>query len=227
MEGHGRAAGRTRALAAACTAAVALASAACSLPRDPEGKLARVEGRTMSVGVSASDPWVVLGPGGPRGIEVELVERFAAELDADVEWVDGSVEELAAALHVRELDLVVAGLTSTSPIATEAALTHPYVTTQVVVEVAVERGSEAAGILEKTDAVPVRVADVTKVDGPVAIESYLVDDAGLRDTGLRLAEVDHVMAVPHGENAWLVRLERFLLDDAGFVDRVIEDNDGG
>ena len=72
-----------------------------------------------------------------------------------------------------------------------------------------------------------RVADVTKVDGPVAIESYLVDDAGLRDTGLRLAEVDHVMAVPHGENAWLVRLERFLLDDAGFVDRVIEDNDGG
>lgn len=229
------------AIAAACAAVVAASSSACSLPRDPEGTLERVSGGTMRVGVSESDPWVVLGPRGPRGIEVELVERFAEELDAEVEWVEGSVDELAAALHVRELDLVVAGLASTSKVSSEAALTHPYVTTQVVVaaprgttlddvagvEVAVERGSEAAGILEKTDAVPVRVDDVTAVDGPVAIESYLVDDAGLSDTGLRLAEIDHVMAVPHGENAWLVRLERFLLDDASLVDRVVEENDGG
>ncbi|HEX2050525.1 MAG TPA: transporter substrate-binding domain-containing protein [Actinomycetota bacterium] len=240
MEGH-PVAGRTRTVAAACAAVVATASVACSLPRDPEGTLERVTDGTIRVGVSASDPWVVLGSGGPGGIEVELVERFATDLGAEVEWVEGSVDELAAALHVRELDLVVAGLASTSPISSEAALTHPYVTTQVVVaappgvalddvagvEVGVEDGSEAAGILAKTDAVPVRVDDVATFDGPVAVDSYLVDDLRLRDTGLRLAEVDHVMAVPHGENAWLVRLERFLLDDAGFVDRVIEDNDGG
>lgn len=218
-----------------------VAPAACELPRDPETTLERVSGGTLRVGIASHDPWVVLEPDGPAGVEVEIVERFAEEIDAEIEWVEGEVEELAAAVHVRELDLLIAGLTRTSKISSEAALTHPYLTTQVVVatppgenlediagvEVAVEANTEAAGILEKTDAVPVRVEDVTKVGGPVAIENYLLDDLDLEDTGVRLIETDHVMAVPHGENAWLVRLERFLLSDPGMIDQILEENDGG
>lgn len=213
----------------------------CELPRDPESTLRRVSGRTLRVGVSEHDPWVVLGEGGPRGVEVELVKRFASEIDAEVEWVEGEVEELAGALHVREIDLLVAGLTSRSKISSEGALTHPYLTTQVVVavppgttvedvagvEIAVEDSTEEAGLLEKTDAVPVRVPDVAEASGPVVVDDYLVDDLGLDETGVQLIETDHVMAVPHGENAFLVRLERFLLDDPGTIDDVLEENDGG
>ena len=219
------------------TACVVIVLAACGTPRDPEGTLDRVTGGTLRVGVSANDPWVVLGDGEPRGVEVELVERLAAELDAEVEWIEGTVDDLAAAVHVREVDLIVAGLTSSSGISSEAALTHPYVTTQVVVgadgaledvagmEVAVERGSEAAGLIEKTDAVPVEVDDVATADAPVAVDDYLLTDLGLDDTGITLLETDHVMAVPHGENAWLVKLERFLLDHAAIVDRLLDEVD--
>lgn len=227
---------------AVCTAAaVLLATGGCDLPRDPETTLERVTGGTMRVGVSEHDPWVVLEGEEPAGVEVELVKRFAETIGAEVEWVEGEVEELAGALHVGELDLLVAGLTSSSKISSEGALTHPYLTTQVViatppgtdledvagVEVAVEEFTEEAGLLEKTDAVPVEVDDVASATGPVVVETFRLDDLGLDDTGVQLTETDHVMAVPHGENAWLVRLERFLLEDPTMIERVLEENDGG
>lgn len=225
----------------AATAAFALLAGGCGLPRDPETTVERVSGGTMRVGVSAHEPWVVLGDDGPSGVEVAIVERFAEELDAEIEWVEGEVEELAGALRVHEIDLLIAGLTSRSKISSEGALTHPYVTTQAVVavppdvtledvagvEIAVEDATEEAGLLEKTDAVVVRVDDVADATGPVVVDNYLLDDLGLEDTGVQLSETDHVMAVPHGENAWLVRLERFLLEDPDLVGRILEENDGG
>lgn len=229
-----------RRLGAALLVVVALA--ACDIPRDPESTLDRATEGTLRVGVSASDPWVVLGEGEPTGVEVEIVKRFAADLGAEIEWHEGTVDELAAALHVRELDLMIAGLTSTSKITSEATLTHPYLTTQVVVavppdsditeditgvEVAVEEATDAAGILEKEDAIVKRVPDVLEVDGPIAVESYLLDDLGYDDTGVRLIESDQVMAVPHGENAFLVRLERFLLSNRAMLDEILEEHDGG
>lgn len=193
----------------------------------------------MKVGVSENDPWVVLGTDGPSGVEVEVVELFAEELDAEIEWVEGSTDELAAAVHMRELDLLIAGLTSTSKITSEATLTHPYLTTQVVVatppemdvtdiagvEVSVEEFTEAAGVLEKTDAIPIVVPDITEAEGAVAVESYLLDDLNLEDTGVRLIESDQVMALPHGENAWLTRLERFLLENNDEIDQILERED--
>jgi polar amino acid transport system substrate-binding protein len=207
---------------------LALAIGGCGIPRDPEGTLDRVRGGTLRAGITASEPWTTLEGGRPGGVEVELVERFAEELGARVEWVDGSEADLIAALEVRELDLVVGGLTADTPWQAKAAITRSYATTRVVVavpasqalpediaglRVAVEAGSDAAGILEaKTDAIPVRVPDVTQVRGSaVAIDEWLLDNLGLRDTGVHLSKGEHVMATPMGENAFLVRLERFLI----------------
>jgi polar amino acid transport system substrate-binding protein len=223
--------GRTalaEALRLAVVALLALAVTGCGIPRDPEGTLDRVRGGTLRAGITASEPWATMEGGRPGGVEVELVERFAAELGATVEWVDGSEADLMAALEVRELDLVVGGLTADTPWQAKAAITRSYATTRVVVaipasqpppadiaglRVAVEAGSDAAGILEdKTDAIPIRVADVTKVKGSaVAVDEWLLDGLGLRDTGVHLSKAKHVMAAPLGENAFLVRLERFLI----------------
>ena len=215
---------------AALIAAVLLAVgvAGCGIPRDPEGTVDRVRGGTLRAGITASEPWTTLEGGQPGGVEVELVEQFAHELGARVEWVDGSEAELIGALEVRELDLVVGGLTADTPWKSKAAITRSYATTRVVVavpasqpppgdiaglRVAVEAGSDAAGILEdKTDAVPVRVPDVTQVKGSaVAVDEWQLDNLGLRDTGVHLGKAKHVMATPLGENAFLVRLERFLI----------------
>lgn len=206
----------------------ALLLAGCGIPRDPESTLDRVRGGALRVGITESEPWTRLEAGQPGGVEVELVRRFATELGARVEWVDGSEADLIAALEVRELDLVVGGLTADTPWQTKAAITRSYATTRMVVavpvsqpvpddiaglRVAVELGSDAAGILEdKTDAIPVRVPDVTQVKGSaVAVDEWLLDNLDLRDTGVHLRKVKHVMATPLGENAFLVRLERFLI----------------
>ena len=206
----------------------ALLLTGCGIPRDPESTLDRVRGGTLRVGITESEPWTRLEAGQPGGVEVELVRRFATEVGARVEWVDGSEADLIAALEVRELDLVVGGLTADTPWQTKAAITRSYATTRMVVavpasqpvpddiaglRVAVELGSDAAGILEdKTDAIPVRVPDVMQVKGSaVAVDEWLLDNLDLRDTGVHLRKVKHVMATPLGENAFLVRLERFLI----------------
>jgi polar amino acid transport system substrate-binding protein len=215
---------RCRGLWLTVAVSVLLATSACGLPRDPEGTLERARGGVLRAGLAVRDPWTRLEDGRPAGIEVELVEAFARHIDADIEWVTGSEADVIEALVVRELDLVVAGLTSTDPWATEVTFTHPYYTSDIRVgapepgveeiaglEVAVERGSEAAGVLEKTDAIPVRVDDIAQAEGAAAVENWLLDDLGLVDTGVRLSESDHVMAVASGENAFIVALERFLL----------------
>jgi polar amino acid transport system substrate-binding protein len=212
-----------------------LAIGGCQFPADTDGTLDRVRGGTLRVGVTPADPFVILADGSdPQGVEAELVRRFARQLDAEVEWVPGSEAELMGALHGRQLDIVIAGLTRKSPWQAEVTLTRPYLNTQSVIaapdketaqelsedleghEVAVEANSElAAKLAEDTDATVVPVDDLTQVDGPVAVESYLLDDLGLVRTDAELDEHEHAMAVAMGENAFLVELERFLLDREG------------
>lgn len=215
-----------------------LGAAACtSLPVDPEGTLDRVRGGTLRAGAVENDPWVTVEGGDLGGVEVRLLEEFAAGLEADIEWTAGSEQELFGALNQGQLDVVVGGLVSDNPNSLHSAFTHPYVTSQVVVgtppdlkdediagiEVSVEAGTEAAGVLVKTDAVPVFVDDIAEASGAAAVEKWLLDDLELEDTGVRLLESDHVMAVRLGENGWMVELELFLLERPGEIQRLIDD----
>jgi hypothetical protein len=69
-------------------ALAAVAVVGCQFPADPDGTLERVRGggTPLRVGVSEHDPWVRLDGGEPGGIEPELVRRFAATIDARIEW---------------------------------------------------------------------------------------------------------------------------------------------
>jgi hypothetical protein len=155
----------------AVTAALALgtALAGCDLPRDPEGTLERVRGGVLRAGVCEIPPWVVREGDRPLGVEPALLQRFAAGLDARIEWQWGSAEEHLAALEHHRLDLAACGLERSTPWRKRVGLTLPY---------HVERRPP---------------------DAP----------------GGRTAE--HVLAVPPGENAWLVALERFLVAERSGV----------
>lgn len=111
-------------------AAVTLLLAGCGLqiPTDPEGTEARVRGGTLNVGVTHNPPWTDIGGTGlPAGSEVELVERFATELNANVQWTAGSEASLVDALEHGKLDLVVGGFLEQTPWAEKAAVTRWYV----------------------------------------------------------------------------------------------------
>lgn len=213
--------------------------AACDIPRDPEGTLQRIRGGTMRVGATEADPFVVLDGEEPAGgVEVKLAERFASEIDAEIEWVTGSADEILGALEVGQLDLAIGGFASTDPWSANVTFTHPYLTTFAGVgvpereqvgqdiagmEVAVEQGTDLAGLLGETDAEVVLVDDIAHAEGAVAIESWLFDDLELFDSDVRLQETDHVFATVHGENAWLVAIERFLLQNEELVADLLEE----
>jgi polar amino acid transport system substrate-binding protein len=209
--------------------ALVLLLAACQYPRDPEGTLDRVRGGTMRVGVIGDPPWAEFRDGEALGVEPELIRAFAAELDADVEWIPGTESELVAAISGFQLDVIVGGLDRSSPSMKEVALTRPYVDTNVEVglppgaelpddlgglRIWVEAGSEAAALLEQeeADAVPVFYEELSEVDGPALLDSYDIDAIGYRRSAYILRDHEHAMAVPMGENAFLVELEHFLLD---------------
>jgi polar amino acid transport system substrate-binding protein len=222
--------------------ALAIALGACQYPRDVEGTLDRVRGGVMHVGISESDPWVRTGGREPGGVEVQLLERFARTIDARIEWVHGSESELIDALHGRKLDVVAAGLNRRSEWQRVAALTRPYLTTKVVIaapdeqtaaelsddlggrRIAVEANSpEASKLSQDTDAISREVADpAQQAHGPVAIDDFMLDELGLVPTDAELDEHEHCMAVAMGENAFLVELERFLLDREHEAAQILE-----
>jgi polar amino acid transport system substrate-binding protein len=194
----------------------------------------------MRVGVTEADPWVQIEGTEPSGgVEVELVERFASGLDARIEWVDGSEEELVNAMKEGSLDLVIGGFTKKTRWKKDVALTRPYVSTRSVVgtepgstveddfdgvRVAVERGTEQEALLEKkTEAEVVPVDSLADANGPVAAEEFVLDDLDLEAAGDELKKEKHVMALPFGENAWMVRLERFLLNREDEIERLVRE----
>lgn len=160
-------------------------------------------------------------------------------MGANVEWVDGSEEELVHAMKRGALHLVVGGMTKKTRWKKDAAPTRPYVTTETVVgvrpgtsaddklkgeRITVELGTEAEELaVKKTDADIVPVADLSGAKGPVAAEEFVLDDLGLVASDITLSKEKHVMLVPFGENAWMVRLERFLLNREDQIERLVRE----
>jgi ABC-type amino acid transport substrate-binding protein len=108
-------------------AAAAFATCSCtSVPRDSHGALDRVRGGVLRAGVVDHPPWTVVDDHTVTGTEAQLLEDWAAQLGARVEWRAGDLDELVEALHRREVDVLAAGLHQNTPYAPQLALTQPY-----------------------------------------------------------------------------------------------------
>jgi polar amino acid transport system substrate-binding protein len=207
-----------------------VALAGCQFPRDTEGTLDRVRGGVLRVGVSEHEPWVSTAEGRPTGVEIELIDGFAASIGAEVDFTTGSEEELIGALHEGGLDLVAGGMTKRSPWKRQASPTRPFAVTELVLGlpaggdpsggVVVERGSEAAGLVDR----PRPVEELSEARGrPAAVHDWLLDDLGLRAAD-ELLEHKHVMFVRMGENAFQVELERYLEANRDRVPALLEEH---
>ena len=120
--------------AAPLLGAVALAAglAACSgpFPAAPDGTLERIRADGVLRAGAAHHPPEVVHPerdgADPTGTEVAMIEDYAAELGAEVEWYVASETVLMERLETGRLDLVVAGLHADSVWADTAGLTRAY-----------------------------------------------------------------------------------------------------
>lgn len=205
--------------------ALATLIGACDLPRDAGGTLNRVRHGTMRVGVVTNPPWANDSGAAASGVEAQLAKELATRLDAKVTWVRRPEAEMLLALHERELELVIGGLTSSVPWQKEVAFTRSYYTDTIEVgappgsvppgalagrSVAVERGSAVAAELRTQGATPLPVDDVTRATGLVAAPTWKLASMGWSTGGVVLQQEQHVLAAPPGENAWLVEIEHLL-----------------
>ncbi|KQR37665.1 hypothetical protein ASF80_16595 [Microbacterium sp. Leaf159] len=119
-----------RVVASAAGLLVALGLAGCGLtiPEDPDGTLASVSGGELRVGFSPDPGLIAEAVDGrdPTGSLPDLVTGFAAGIDADVEWTEGSEESLVRMLESGDLDLITGGMTSDTPWIDKAGITRGY-----------------------------------------------------------------------------------------------------
>ncbi|HMQ53284.1 MAG TPA: transporter substrate-binding domain-containing protein [Anaerolineae bacterium] len=198
----------------------------CTFPQDPHRTLDTVRGGTLRVGLVDNAPWAKQGrEDQASGVEVDLVNQMADDLDAEVNWVWGLEQDHMTALENFELDLVIGGLTQSTPWQAHVGLTKSYFENEISVgvpperetistldgqEVAVEIGAATAAYLEKEGAIPVRVLHPEETGLPVAAAAWQLESWGFQLTEFKLHEEHHVLALPPGENAWLTYLEDFL-----------------
>lgn len=192
--------------------------------------MSSIEGGTLYIGVTENPPWITQQGQQPRGLEADLLNTFAETMNAYIEWHWGSENELLQALKHHQLDIVAGGLTSNTRINQLVATTRPYYTTHYALgfqganrqatshaaesvqgqEVAVPRLNNVMHPLRELDAIPVISSDMETAQGWVAGPTWWLTAHGFTVTRHNLAKEKHVMALPKGENALLLALQRHL-----------------
>lgn len=124
--------------------ALLLLGACENFPGDPKNTTAEVRGAVLKVGVIENPPWASARGGDATGIEVDLLERFAATLDAEVEWSPVPTEAGFEKLKKGEIHLLIGGLLQSTPYSRHAGLTRPYV-------IIPRPGETVLGLFQKKD----------------------------------------------------------------------------
>ena len=197
-------------------------------PQDPRHTLEHIRERgTLRVGVVDGCPWVAGSTSGaPGGLEGMLLAELADELGVSAEWHWGRANEHFETLARYELDVVIGGFTASNPWSKHVGFTLPYYTGHTIVgvppgapqvndldgvTVAARPGSGLPSLLRDRGAEVIVRDTLRGIDHAVAAEAWEIEGLGFRPTEIRLRKHPHVMAVPPGENAWLMHLEDFLL----------------
>lgn len=111
-----------------CLCLCLVAGMGCQYPKDMEGSLNKIRGGTLDVGVTENPPWVTRNGNRAAGVEPELIQGLAENLDAEVRWHWGQESQLIKSLGQFRLHMVIGGLTKASHLSKRAALTKPYYT---------------------------------------------------------------------------------------------------
>ncbi|MGE3681687.1 MAG: transporter substrate-binding domain-containing protein [Bdellovibrionales bacterium] len=191
---------------------------ACHYPKDPRDTTQTVMKRGLRAGISESPPWT--------NVEKRLLEKFARELGVQVHWVHGSESQLFESLDHFLLDVVIAGITKNTPYKEKVGITIPYHKMRVVVggrpevfpppkslkkaRIAVSYPDPVRAELERKGAEPVELENPFMFNGLIAAPVFELEARGMKTSNVELANKEFVMAVPPGENGWLMRLEEFL-----------------
>ena len=186
----------------------------------------------MTVAAVDHLPWVIVrGEGEPQGAEVELVEALARDLGVSIEWRRMPAFEALEGLERGEVQLAIGGFERKNVAAVAgAAPSYVYFREALVIGVRPETATpedlegrrvyvppeeQANELVRSEGGVP--VAEWSERVALAAVPHWRLESLGLVPSGIVLQRRD-VVAVPPGENAWLMRIERFLRSEADDID---------
>lgn len=213
----------------------ALALLGCRYPKDIEHSMERIQDGVLEVGLTENPPWVIRSEDGPAGLEPEIIRSLAENLNSEIRWHWDSEDDLLAALQHRQIDMVIGGLTKRSRLSSQAALTRPYYQSRYTVGfrsgaqfptsldglvVAIPTINHMYAALEDNNAKPVKVTDISHTERPVAAPTWWLSAHGLIAGPWEIITDKHVMALPKGENAWMLALQRHLSGYSNIEERL-------
>lgn len=102
-------------IAVLCVAGLALGG--CSLPKDPEGTSAAVEGAVLRVGLLQPEL---------DDADRRAVEAVAQAFDAAPRLVRGAAHDLVARLESGDIHILLGGLPKNSPFSEKASFSRPF-----------------------------------------------------------------------------------------------------
>lgn len=194
-------------------------------PRDPENSLEKAKRKSLRVGIAESKELSNYNNGNPSGIEVELIKGYAQSINAEIEWIAASQQEIGYLLKEFQLDIGIGGFTKTTPWKKHVGLTRPYSTEKIKVavpkgevvpeeiedkQVVVKKGSSALAAVKKKKGIPVLVNSLTKITQLTAAPEEELKKMEATISEYDLIKVDHVVVIPKGENALLKSLENYI-----------------
>lgn len=112
--------------ATASVVLIAALTGCAAIPADVDGAYDRARDEGLRVGITSNPPWTDASGDEPRGIEVDLIEGFAEDIGADVEWTVGTEAVLVDELHEGRLDVAIGGFTDDTLWVDKVATTAAY-----------------------------------------------------------------------------------------------------
>jgi len=200
-------------------------SAGCRYPKDMANSLETIRDGTVHVGVTENPPWVHRENEQAHGLEPALIKDLAKQLSAEIHWHWGTESEIIKALEQHQIHLAAGGFIQSSHLKRRVALTRPYFTTEYRVGFPSEARlpNELAGVwvgtrrlaglgaqLDDEGAYPKFMTRLHQQDLPIASATWRLEAYELLVGPWLLSTEKHVLALPKGENAWMMEVQRFL-----------------
>lgn len=99
-------------------------------PKDSYKTLQQIiDTKVLKIGVIEHKPWTFLRGGTLQGIEIKIITEFAKSLNVEPQWHIYPESIAIHKLKENQVNIVVGGLTKTTPWNKEIALTRPYLET--------------------------------------------------------------------------------------------------
>lgn len=99
-------------------------------PKDTRGTLNEIQNqKVIHIGLIEQKPWSYRHNGNLRGVEVEILSKFADSLNVQPQWTVLSESQAIEKLEHYEFDIVAGGLVQSNPRKKSVGFTRPYLIT--------------------------------------------------------------------------------------------------